>query len=78
MAVPPRPIDPFGVRTVQIGTVIFAVAFLALLPFWGRLRVDGHLWWVWTCLVSTGLGLIGIDICRRRRDRATGDPGRPE
>jgi hypothetical protein len=78
MAVEPRPIDPFGVRAVQVGTVVFAVACLGLLPFWGRLQTDGHLWWVWTCLVGTGLGLIGIDICRRRRDAATDDPDRPE
>jgi hypothetical protein len=74
----PAPIDPSGVRTVQIGTAIFALAFLGLMPFWSRLEADGHLWWVWTCLTGTGLGLLGIDICRRRRDRLTDDPDRPE
>ena len=40
-----------------------------LLPFSGRLREDGNLWWLWTCVAGFGLGLVGWDHCRRRRKR---------
>jgi len=24
-------------------------------------------WWLWTCLAGFGLGLFGLEYCRRRR-----------
>ena len=54
-------------RTLFAGCVIWAVALLALLPFYGRLRANGTNWWIWTCLAGLGLGLIGFEFCRRRR-----------
>ena len=27
----------------------------------------GRTWWLWTCMAGLGLGLFGIDHCRRRR-----------
>jgi hypothetical protein len=62
-----EPLDVDGVRTVEIGVVLWAIAFVALLPFWGRLEEDGRLWWLWTCLAGFGLGLLGLEYCRRRR-----------
>ncbi|HWM73354.1 MAG TPA: DUF2530 domain-containing protein [Nocardioides sp.] len=62
-----EPLDVDGVRTVQVGTAVFFVAFLALLPFYGRLEDDGHTWWLWMCLAGMGLGLFGLEYCRRRR-----------
>ena len=38
------------------------------LPFSGTLREDGHLWWLWTCVAGFGLGLVGWDYCRRRKN----------
>ena len=29
----------------------------------------GRTWWLWTCLAGFGLGVIGWDYCRRRRNR---------
>lgn len=63
------PLDVDGVRTLAVGTVLWAVAFILLIPFSGRLKEDGHLWWLWTCAAGFGLGLIGWDYCRRRRAR---------
>ena len=60
------PLDVTGVRTVAVGTVLFLVALLALLPFTDDLRADGRLWWLWTCGAGVGLGLFGIHYCRRR------------
>jgi Protein of unknown function (DUF2530) len=63
------PLDVDGVRTVQVGTAMWLVAFVLLLPFYGRLQEDDKLWWLWTCLAGFGLGLVGWDYCRRRRNR---------
>ncbi len=62
-----EPLDVDGVRTVEIGTGLFFLGFLALLPFYGRLSDDGHTWWLWTCLAGVGLGLLGLEYCRRHR-----------
>ena len=60
------PLDVTGVRTVMVGTGLFVLAFLALLPFVDDLRQDGRLWWLWTCGAGVALGLFGISYCRRR------------
>lgn len=62
-----EPLDVDGVRTVEIGIGIFVVAFVALLPFYGRLADNGRTWWLWTCLAGAGLGSLGLEYCRRRR-----------
>lgn len=62
-----RPLDVDGVGVVTAGTVVWAVALLVLLPFLGRLRDDGHGWWVGMCAAGTALGVFGIAYCRRRR-----------
>lgn len=62
-----EPLDVDGVRTVEVGTAAFFVGFLALLPFYGRLQDDGHTWLLWMCLAGMGLGLFGLEYCRRRR-----------
>lgn len=64
-----EPIDPFGLRTVTIGTVLWVVAFVALLPFYDTLRETGRLWWLWTCLGGFGMGLCGIELSKRRARR---------
>ena len=62
-----EPLDVDGVRTVQVGTGVFLLGFLALLPFYGRLVENDTTWWLWTCLTGVGLGLLGLEYCRRRR-----------
>ncbi len=64
-----QPLDVTGVRTLTVGVVAWAVAFFALLPFYGTLRDDGNLWWLWTCAAGFGLGLAGREYCRRREQR---------
>ena len=61
------PLDVDGVRTTEVGTALWLLGFLALLPFWGTLQDNGRTWWLWTCLAGFGLGLFGIEYCRRRR-----------
>lgn len=62
-----EPLDVDGVRTVQIGSAIFLLAFVALLPFYGRLAENDRTWWLWTCLAGFGLGLLGLEYCKRHR-----------
>jgi uncharacterized protein DUF2530 len=63
------PLDVDGTRTVAVGSGMFLVAFLVLLPFYDRLEAAGKAWWVWTCLAGFGLGVLGWGYCRRRRHR---------
>lgn len=68
------PLDVDGVRTIAVGSAIWAVAVLALLPFLGRLEDGGRIWWLWTCVAGFGLGLIGVEYCRRRRNALRNAP----
>lgn len=70
----PEPLEGDDVRVGTIGTIAFAVAFLGLLPFYGRLADDGRGWWLFTCLAGVGIGLLGTDYCRRRRKASGPDP----
>ena len=62
-----EPLDVDGIRTVGIGSGLWLVALLALLPFYATLESSGRLWWLWTCLAGFGFGMVGLEYCRRRR-----------
>jgi hypothetical protein len=38
-----------------------------MVPFYGRLRDAGDGWMLWTCAAGCGLGLLGLEYCRRRK-----------
>jgi hypothetical protein len=71
-----QPLDLTGVRTVTVGTILWLLAFFALLPFYSALQRHDHGWWLWTCIAGFGLGLLGLEYCRRRRDRLASQPHR--
>ena len=73
---PDRPLDVTGVRTLAVGSILWLVAFIALLPFYSTLQDNGRGWWLWTCLAGFGLGLLGLAYCRRRRNRLAAEPER--
>lgn len=67
----PQPYEGDVAGIVTVGTVLWAIALVVLLPFWSTLDHDGHLWWIPTCACGAGLGLLG----RRsvlERDRRVG------
>ena len=63
------PLDVDAVRTVQIGTALWAVALVATLIFRDQLADEGRGWWVWACVAGVLLGLAGVVITTRRRAR---------
>ena len=63
-----RPVDVDGVRTVAVGTVLWAITFVVLALFRDDLDAEGVGWWMWTCLAGVGLGLLGLEYTRKRRD----------
>ena len=55
-----EPLDVDGVHTVAVGSALWLVAFLALLPFMASLRDADRLWWLWTCVTGFGFGVLGL------------------
>jgi hypothetical protein len=66
---PPEPLPNDGVASVAVGTALWAVAALVMLFFLDDLRGDGRLWWLATAICGFVLGLAGLWIVVRRRNR---------
>lgn len=62
------------VLAVTVGTVLWCVFLLALIPFHGTLRRNGLLWWYPMAVCGIGLGVLGLYVTRKRRDRRPADP----
>jgi hypothetical protein len=71
-----EPMDVDGVRTITVGTILWGVLAIALLPFLGNLESSGRTWWMWTAVAGFGLGLIGLEYCRRRKNALRMAPGK--
>jgi hypothetical protein len=65
--VTPPPVQINARRIVAIGTLLWFVAFVALLPFYGWLGDHHHRNWLWTCLAGWILGMLGSAIMMRHR-----------
>jgi len=63
----PLPYD--GVGSVAVGTVLWLIALIVMIPFASQLRSAGRLWWLATAACGVGLGLLGLVIVIRRRSR---------
>ncbi len=64
-----EPLDVDAVRTVQVGTALWAIALVVTLVFRDTLTDDGRSWWIWTCVAGVLLGLVGLLVTTRRRRR---------
>lgn len=71
-----EPMDVDGVRTITVGTILWGVLAIALLPFLGNLESSGRTWWMWTAVAGFGLGLIGLEYSRRRKNALRMAPGK--
>lgn len=60
-------------RIVAVGTTLWFIGFVALLPFYGWLGRHDHRVWLWTCLAGWVLGLIGFALTRRHRSEGRTD-----
>jgi hypothetical protein len=75
----PPPLETDDVKIVAGGTILWALAGLALLI--ARVAgADVHTWWISMCACGFVLGLVGVRYCIRRRDaiardRAATNPG---
>ncbi|MER8183113.1 DUF2530 domain-containing protein [Kitasatospora sp. NPDC094015] len=63
----PPPLEANDVAIVGGGTVLWFLAFVALVPFQSSLSEHGHGTWPWICLSGGLLGLIGLWYCVSRR-----------
>lgn len=64
-----KPMEVDLSRIVLIGTVLYAIAAVILLPMQSSLTDDGHGRWPWIAVSGVGLGLLGL-VYLKRRDRA--------
>lgn len=62
-----KPLDVDGVTAAVAGTVVFALAFFALLFARSTLEDNGAQWWLWTCAAGAVMGVLGIAYTTRRR-----------
>jgi hypothetical protein len=66
LVVPP-PVQINARRIVAVGTALWFVAFVILLPFYAWLGDHSHRIWLWTSLAGWLLGLLGLAIMSRHR-----------
>jgi Protein of unknown function (DUF2530) len=66
---PPEPVQVDSRRVILIGTTIWFVAFVVLLPFYDWLGRHGHRIWLWTCLAGWILGLLSLPLIRKHRNQ---------
>lgn len=62
---PPLEVDI--VPLVTLGTALWFVGFVVLLPFHAAMARHGRGDWQWICLAGGALGLVGVWYCRARR-----------
>lgn len=72
----PKPLEGDDVLTVAVGTIMWLLVGIVLIPFHHDLNRHGHLWWIAAAFTGFGLGLVGLFVTIRRRRRLTPDRSR--
>ena len=62
----PAPVQTDDRKAVLVGTALWVIAVVALLVFLGPVAESGSRWWVLTCAIGIGLGLLGLVYTHRR------------
>lgn len=52
-------------NVVFVGTALFMLASLGLLPFWSWLGEHHHRVWLWTAVTGSVLGLLALPLIRK-------------
>jgi len=65
----PPPVETDDVRTVAVGTALWAVALGVLLALRLLTAVRVETWWLVMCGYGVVLGCLGVAYCRRRQAR---------
>ena len=63
------PLDVDAVWTIRVGTAVWALVLVVMLPFAGRLADDDRTWWLWTAVAGVVLGLAGVAFTTHRHRR---------
>jgi len=71
----PTPLEVDDVRVVAVGTALWALLLVGLLPFRAELAREGRTWWFAMCAFGVALGVFGMWYCRRRRAALDRDAG---
>lgn len=66
------PIDPDAVMTIRVGTAVWALSLIGMLVFSSTLADHDKTWWLWTTVAGSALGVAGIALTTRRRQRIRG------
>ncbi len=62
----PEPIEVDDSLVIAVGTALWAIAWIVLLVFYGKLEDHGNEWYPWTAAAGLGLGLWGWFLVRKR------------
>ncbi|TPW91972.1 DUF2530 domain-containing protein [Schumannella luteola] len=63
----PAPVPTDDRAAILAGLVLWVLALGGLLVVVGPLVESGRVWWLWTCLIGIGLGLIALVYVHRFR-----------
>jgi hypothetical protein len=77
---PPPPVRQTDDRVpVAVGIVLWALLAVAGFAWQDELDERGRGWWAWCAVAGVVLGLLGMRLLQRRRDRgAVDEPGASE
>ena len=63
----PEPVQTDDRKAIVVGLALWLVALGFFLLFLAPLLAAGDRWWLWTCVVGLGLGLVGLVYVHTKR-----------
>jgi fatty acid desaturase len=62
----PEPVKTDDRKAILVGLVLWLIALGGLLVMLPMLIDTDNVWWLWTCVVGLGFGLVGLLYTHRR------------